>query len=84
VGDALQHMHEVKPRPVIHRDLKPLNVVVDGDLFARLVDFGISRVQYDTGGMTQTSKGMGTPAFMAPEQVRVFACQRECVCTCVL
>jgi serine/threonine protein kinase len=44
--------------------------MVDDNMMARLVDFGISREQYDTLGATQTSKGMGTPAFMAPEQVK--------------
>jgi len=53
---------------VVHRDLKPENVLFDGAGRCRVVDFGLARTQ---GQQTITATGaiMGTPAYMAPEQV---------------
>jgi serine/threonine protein kinase len=58
---------------VIHRDLKPSNVVLVGGDVARatLVDFGIARRMGDEGeGLTRTGELLGTPGYMAPEQIR--------------
>lgn len=63
--DALAAAHDAN---VIHRDLKPDNIVVAPDGRARLVDFGIARIE-DAEGNTTTGTTLGTPAFMAPEQV---------------
>lgn len=58
------HQHEV-----IHRDLKPANVMVTDDDNVRLTDFGISKA-LDTGsGATVTGVMLGTPGYMAPEQI---------------
>ncbi len=67
VAHALQHVHE---RGVVHRDLKPENILLDErDGTPRIVDFGIA---YDVFAehLTRTGELVGTPAFMAPEQVR--------------
>lgn len=53
---------------VVHRDLKPDNVLMGRDSRARLADFGIARIESST--ITQTGTVMGTPAYMSPEQVR--------------
>jgi len=53
---------------VVHRDLKPQNVMVDEDGNARIMDFGIAR-SLKTKGITATGVMIGTPEYMSPEQV---------------
>src|SRR3954451_2871588 len=67
--DALAHAH---PRGVVHRDVKPGNVIVpeapeEGGAAAKLTDFGIARVVGDDA-LTRTGDVLGTLAYMAPEQ----------------
>lgn len=68
MADAVQSIHE---RGVIHRDIKPGNVIVMDDATPVLVDFGLARLQEDPS-QTLTTEGaaIGTPAFMSPEQAR--------------
>jgi len=54
---------------VIHRDLKPQNIMVDPSGKAYVMDFGIARSAY-LPGMTQTGALIGTPEYMSPEQAR--------------
>ncbi|MFY0540370.1 protein kinase domain-containing protein [Nannocystis pusilla] len=54
---------------VIHRDLKPANVLLAGDRTVKIIDFGIARPLTEAG-MTATNMVVGTPEYMAPEQVR--------------
>ncbi|MBI3725030.1 serine/threonine protein kinase, partial [bacterium] len=62
---AVQYAHE---QGVIHRDLKPQNVIIeDGTGAPRLLDFGLAR-QVDGTRLTKTGTTLGTPAFMPPEQ----------------
>jgi tetratricopeptide (TPR) repeat protein len=63
---ALQEAHE---QGVVHRDLKPQNIMIDQEGTLHIMDFGIARSAQDTG-MTATGTVMGTPDYMSPEQVK--------------
>jgi len=62
-GLAYAHAHDV-----IHRDVKPANLVIDNDGDLRILDFGIARGVASTG-ITQLGMVMGTPRYMSPEQL---------------
>lgn len=63
---ALAYVHRAG---VVHRDIKPANILLDRDGGAHLADFGIARL-VDATGMTSTGLALGTPAYLAPEQVQ--------------
>jgi len=68
VAEALAYAHN---RNVIHRDIKPDNIIIDEETGRAMVtDFGIARALTDTGDSRLTATGMaiGTPAYMSPEQ----------------
>jgi serine/threonine-protein kinase len=54
---------------VIHRDLKPANVIITPDQRVKIIDFGLARVA-NLEGMTATGMLLGTPEYMAPEQIK--------------
>jgi predicted Ser/Thr protein kinase len=64
-ADAVRHAHQ---QGVIHRDLKPGNILLDGTGRAYVTDFGLARDMGRTSSLTGPGQVMGTPAYMAPEQ----------------
>jgi serine/threonine protein kinase len=64
---ALSHAHR---RHVVHRDVKPANIMLDDDGRVVLTDFGISKALEGTTHITGTGTIIGTPAYMAPEQAK--------------
>jgi serine/threonine-protein kinase len=66
-GCALGHAHH---RGVVHRDVKPANIMLDEAGHALLTDFGISKALQSASQFTATGQVIGTPHYMSPEQAR--------------
>ncbi len=64
---GLAHAHEMD---VIHRDLKPENILLDYNGRVKIADFGLARSLLGEKGFTATGETVGTPCYMAPEQLR--------------
>ncbi|HKR64840.1 MAG TPA: serine/threonine-protein kinase, partial [Thermoanaerobaculia bacterium] len=64
---GLQAAHE---QGIIHRDIKPQNVLIDAKGEVKLMDFGIARLAEAPEAMTQAGLIVGTPHYMSPEQVQ--------------
>ncbi len=62
---ALEFAHQ---HGVLHRDVKPENLLLTTDGSTMVADFGIARPWAETGGLTQSGMVVGTPAYMSPEQ----------------
>ncbi len=67
IAGAVQFAHQ---RGVLHRDLKPQNILVDAEGRPHVTDFGLAKNLQADSGVTQTGAVMGSPSYMAPEQAR--------------
>jgi tRNA A-37 threonylcarbamoyl transferase component Bud32 len=67
VSEGLAEAHRLG---VVHRDLKPQNIMIDKQGNSRIMDFGIARFQ-EAEGLTGTGAIMGTPEYMSPEQAEL-------------
>jgi Tol biopolymer transport system component/tRNA A-37 threonylcarbamoyl transferase component Bud32 len=65
VGAALAYAHR---SDVVHRDIKPANVLLDAQGDCYLTDFGLAKMMEASIQLTKTGVGLGTPAYMSPEQ----------------
>ena len=62
---GLDHAHA---QGVVHRDIKPANIIVRSDGVAKITDFGVAKITSQT--VTRTGMTLGTPHYMAPEQIQ--------------
>lgn len=66
LAETLSYAHG---KGIIHRNLKPENIIIRADGFLKLFDFGLARPMQAQGNLTLPGAILGTPAYMAPEQV---------------
>jgi len=66
IGTGLQKAHE---RGIIHRDVKPANILLSNDGVAKIVDFGLAKLSGQTK-LTKAGSTLGTVAYMSPEQAK--------------
>ncbi|HEU5162965.1 MAG TPA: serine/threonine-protein kinase, partial [Thermoanaerobaculia bacterium] len=67
VAEALDFAHS---KGIVHRDVKPANIIICGEDRVKITDFGIAKIASEAVNLTTTGQFLGTPNYMAPEQVK--------------
>jgi serine/threonine protein kinase len=67
VGEALDFAHA---KGIVHRDVKPANIILIEGNRAKITDFGIAKIASGGANLTSTGQFLGTPNYMAPEQIK--------------
>jgi serine/threonine protein kinase len=70
IAQVAQGLHRAHKQNLVHRDVKPDNILVTADGVAKLADLGLVKETETDLNLTKTGRGLGTPHFMAPEQFR--------------
>jgi serine/threonine protein kinase len=70
ISQVAQALHKAHKQGMVHRDVKPDNVLVTADGTAKLADLGLVKELETDLNLTRTGRGLGTPHYMAPEQFR--------------
>jgi serine/threonine protein kinase/outer membrane protein assembly factor BamD (BamD/ComL family) len=67
VGEGLDFAHA---KGIVHRDVKPANIILLEGMRAKITDFGIAKIASGVSNLTTTGQFLGTPNYMAPEQIK--------------
>jgi serine/threonine protein kinase len=70
IAQVAQGLHRAHKQGLVHRDVKPDNILIGADSQAKLADLGLVKETETDLNLTRTGRGLGTPHFMAPEQFR--------------